>query len=210
MAQRRYWTSNELAILTKLYPHHYTIEVAKVLDRTEKSIYSQAKLQGIKKSDEFMAMEMQRQADRLKVVGKQHQFHSAQVPHNKGKKMSAAVYQKSSATMFKKGSMPHNVKHDGYERISKDGYVEVRVALGKFKFKHRMLWEEHHGAIAPGTIIIFKDGNKQNICIENLQAITRKENVLRNSIMRYPPELRQTIKLVHKLKKVINENKTQH
>ncbi|NII81698.1 MULTISPECIES: hypothetical protein [unclassified Pedobacter] len=64
------------------------------------------------------------------------------IPPNKGKKqtdyMSAEAIERTKATRFNKGNEPHNTKHDGYERISKDGYVQIRVTKGKFRLKHRV------------------------------------------------------------------------
>ena len=52
-------------------------------------------------------------------------------------------------------------------------------------------------------IISFKDKNPMNCVIENLEIITRKENMNRNTIHNYPTEVKQLIKLNSKLKKAI-------
>ena len=88
--------------------------------------------------------------------------------------------QSPNSGMFKKGNEPHNTKYNGYERISKDGYVEVRVAKGVFKCKHRILWEEHFGEIEDGMNIIFKDGDPMNIVIENLKKVPDSYLAIKN------------------------------
>lgn len=111
------------------------------------------------------------------------QFKKGIVPPNKGKKqsdyMSPEKIARCATTRFKAGQLPHNTKYDGHERLSKDGYIEIRVSLGKYKMKHRWLWEQQNGPIPKGHCLIFIDGNKQNICHENLQIISFKENAAR-------------------------------
>ena len=65
-------------------------------------------------------------------------FKKGLIPHNKGKKMPAETYQKVKGTMFKKGNIPKNHREVGSERITVDGYVEIKVAEpNKWKLKSR-------------------------------------------------------------------------
>lgn len=100
--------------------------------------------------------------------------------------------EKSRATQFKAGNLPHNTKPIGYERLSKSGYIEVKVKMrptalpdGKrcndnFVPKHKLVWEAANGPVPEGCIVVFKDGNKQNITLENLSCITRRQNAIMN------------------------------
>lgn len=136
-------------------------------------------------------------------------FKKGNIPHNKGKKMSSDLYQKIIKTSFKKGNIPHNHKEVGYERISKEGYIEVKIAEPNvFVLKHRYIWEQVNGTIPLWHIIIFNDGNKLNLQLENLRCISRKENAIRNSIHQYPEELKELIRLKTKLKKTIKKQKS--
>ena len=103
------------------------------------------------------------------------QFKKGQVPMNKGKKMSPEVYEKAKATMFKSGNIPHNHRAVGSERVNVDGYVEVKVAEpNKWKLKQRLVYEEYYGVtLTSNDVIIFLDGNKQNLDIKNLYKMTR-------------------------------------
>lgn len=204
ISTRRIWTDKERKILASMFPDNYTIEICKALNRSYSSVSSQANLMGLKKSDSFMKMELDKQADRLRVIGESGRYQKGSVPLNKGKPMPIEVYEKLKHTMFKKGKLPHNTNYDGHERITKDGYTEIRVKQGKYLLKHRVIWEQEKGAIPKGLILVFKDGNPRNITIDNLELMTRVENMQRNTIHRYPPELKSTIKLVHKLKRKIN------
>ena len=74
-------------------------------------------------------------------TGRTGRFQKGQIPPNKGKKgVCAAGCEK---TWFPKGNIPKNYRSIGSERISKDGYIEVKVAdPNKWKLKHRIVWEE--------------------------------------------------------------------
>lgn len=135
-------------------------------------------------------------------------YKKGHTPFNKGKKMPPEVYEKCSKTMFKKGQLPHNTKYDGATRITKDGYIEERVRPGCFKLKHRLVWEEHNGPVPKGCCIKFKDRNPLNVAIENLYLATRIENMIDNTIHRYTPEVKTTIRTLNKLHKTIRNYET--
>lgn len=84
-------------------------------------------------------------------------------------------------TSFPKGNQPANHRPIGSERLSKDGYIEVKIAEPrKWCGKHRVEWEKHHGPIPKGHIVIFVDGNPLHWQIENLQMISRAEHAIIN------------------------------
>jgi len=62
-------------------------------------------------------------------------------------------------------------ERDGYLRSTK---YSSRKA-GQYRLLHKVIWEEHHGPIPKGMIVMFLDGNRQNCAIENLKMLTRKE-----------------------------------
>lgn len=90
--------------------------------------------------------------------------------------------EKSRATQFKSGNLPHNTKPIGYERLSRDGYIEVKVKMrpsnpkcnDNFVPKHKLVWEAANGPVPEGCI------NKQNVSLENLACITRGQNAVMN------------------------------
>lgn len=202
---RRVWTSSEIDILIKEYPDCYTKQLAEKLNKSETSIYGKANTIGLKKSESFRKLELEKQANRLRIVGKKSRFTKGREPINKGKKLKNDTYKKLQPTFFKKGSKPHNTKYDGHERISVDGYIEVRVQERKYVLKHRLIYEQHYGPIPKGMIVTFRDRNPQNVVIENLELISRQEGMKRNSIQNYPKEVKSTIRLLSKLKKIIHE-----
>lgn len=201
---RRYWTEDEYKIMYEMFADNYTDTICKILNRSYRSVCSQATLMGLKKSESFRKADLKNQAERLRVVGSKYRFKKGHTPTNKGQKMPQDIYDKVKKTMFKKGTLPPNTKYDGHERIGADGYVMVRTQQGKYELKHRLMWETAHGPVPRGYIVVFKDHNPMNMEMSNLELITRKEHMLRNTIHRFPPELKITIRLYNKLKKNIN------
>lgn len=134
-------------------------------------------------------------------------FEKGRVPANKGKKMPAAVYEKSKHTMFKKGNQPANHREVGSERINVDGCVEIKVAEpNHWQLKHRAIYEDYHGVKLKSTdVVIFLDGDKQNFNIENLALIDRGINAIMNHEgMRFADaEITRTEVNIAKLKKAI-------
>lgn len=205
VCQRRIWTEEERNVVRELFADNYTATICQILDRSYSSVCAQARLMGLKKSEAFIKAELQRQGARIKIAGVTFRYKKGRESENKGKAMPNHVYEKVKHTMFQKGQKPHNTKYDGYERTYTDGYVKIRVRSGKYVLKHRHLWEQANGKIPRGYLVVFKDNNPQNLVLENLELISREENMQRNTINRFPDELKSTIRLVKKIKRVIYE-----
>lgn len=104
-------------------------------------------------------------------------FPKGNVPLNKGKKGSGGW----KPTQFKKGSIPVNYRPVGSERINVDGYTEVKIAdPNKWRLKHIVTWEEHNGPLPKGYAVIFGDGDRLNLDIENLILVSRKQLLTMN------------------------------
>ena len=90
-------------------------------------------------------------------------------------------YMGANRTSFKKGRVPQNHKPVGYERTTVDGYIEIKTAEPNiFELKHRLIYEQHFGPIPAGHAIKFKDGNSQNLDIENMVLMSRGELAVLN------------------------------
>ena len=114
-------------------------------------------------------------------TGRTGQFQKGHATHNKGVPMTKEVYEKAKATMFKKGNTPPNYRPIGSERITKDGYIEVKIAdKNRWSLKHRVVWEKHNGPVPKGYTIIFLDGDGKNCDISNLKLIKRSELLIMN------------------------------
>jgi len=128
-------------------------------------------------------------------------FYKGQPSWNKGRKMGCKG--RTAETTFKPGQLPHNYLPVGSEVVNTDGYLRVKVADPKcWRFKHRVVWEEHNGPIPKGCTVIFIDGNKLNCDIDNLMLLTRTEQLraAQDDVFNLPAELRKTALLAVKLK----------
>jgi len=211
---KKLWTEPELIILKKEYPTTQSILIAKKLNRSIGSIYNQANLQGLKKTEEFNRSES---SGRMKdgQFGKATQFQKNHKSFNTGMKwddfMTVQGKANSLRTTFKKGNLPPNTLHDGMittrtDSKTKRTYKFIRIALAKWQMLHVYNWEQVNGKLPKGKILAFK-GSTDDCSIDNLILITRAENMKRNSIQRYPEEIKQTIRVLTKLKKTINGKK---
>lgn len=121
------------------------------------------------------------------------QFEKGHVPANKGKK---GINQGGVDTQFKKGHKPHNYKPVGSERVNGDDYVDVKIAdPNKWKGKHLIIWEEHHGEPVPkGHAVIFGDGNRRNFEPSNLILVSRAQLAVmnKNGLIQNNAELTRT------------------
>lgn len=137
------------------------------------------------------------------------QFQKGQVSFNKGKKWDEYMSKKGQAnsrkTTFKKRNVPHNHRPVGSERITIDGFSEIKVAEpNKWDLKSRVIYEKHFGKIPEGYIIIYLDGNKLNLELDNLKAISRAEELIMNkNKLRY--DKKELTETGHLIAKVINK-----
>lgn len=201
---RTFWTEKEIKFITENYSDMNTTDIATILNRPIGGVYGKAHSMGLKKSKEYLAIMLEREAKKLAEFGKNYQFKKGNLPYNYGQKMSKIIYEKIQKTMFKKGSKPHNTRKEGEESKSTDGYTYVKIADNDWRLKHRVVWEKINGPIPANHIVVFKDNNQENFDINNLELITKSENMLRNTLHQYPEPIQQVIKLNNKLKKKIN------
>lgn len=87
----------------------------------------------------------------------------------------------SNKTSFKKGNKPHNYRPVGSERITKDGYIEVKVSdPNKWETKNKIVYKKHFGDIPKGYKVIYADGNKLNNEPDNLILVSSSELLIAN------------------------------
>ena len=108
------------------------------------------------------------------------QFEKGCIPWNKGLK----GFRPSKRTEFKTGHLPANTKYNGCLSLRKkdngEKYYYIRISQAKWVLYQRYLWEQKHGSIPKGMLIAFKDNNSLNCVFENLEMISRIENLQRN------------------------------
>jgi hypothetical protein len=97
----------------------------------------------------------------------------------------------------------------GALRVNTDGYIDMRISFEKgalgWKALHTILWEDANGPVPPGHALVFKDRDRLNVELENIELITRAELCRRNSIHNLPPEIKGAI---YRARRTQTENQT--
>ncbi len=211
----RPWTKRELAILRRMYPDAYGKDIARQLGRSRTSVYGKAGQLGLTKSAAFYARQHIDEGTRLQRAGCAHRFPKGHVPANKGLRRPGWHRGRMRETQFKKGQWPIN-KDPGFYvigalRVNADGYIDMRISFDPgargWRGLHLILWEDVHGAIPPGHCLIFRNGDKLDVELDNLELITRAENMRRNSIHNLPAPLKSAIQVLGQLRRRVNERR---
>ena len=198
---RKKWTPEENAKLAKLYPDKSNSELAEIFGVSIYQIKGKAQRMGLRKSHDYMERSS---------LG---QFTKGMTPWNKG----LSYMPKNSGTRFKKGNKPHTWRPIGTisHRSGRKNEWVIKVSdtgdkITDWRPLGEYVWIANGGE--PPTkneIIRFKDNYvaKSPSCykIERLEKITRAENMDRNTIHRYPEELKGAMRMLGKLKKEIGK-----
>lgn len=135
------------------------------------------------------------------------QFEKGHVPFNKGMK---GLCMGGKETQFKKGHRPKNYRPVGSERINVDGYIEIKIAdPDKWKHKHVWIWEQANGPVPESHAVLFGDGDKMNVELNNLILVSRKQLAILNHmhLIKSDVELTKTAILIADLKNQTNKRK---
>jgi len=209
---RRYWTDLEIDYLKQNYSDTRTDVMSQHLNRKFNQVYGKAHELGLKKSIEFIRSDPYGNTQRCLELGKRFRFVKGQPAINKGVKMSPETYEKTKRTFFKKGSVPVNTKYDGYISLRSDNsgifYKYIRIN-SKFELQHRQVYKDANGPIPDDSVVAFVNGNTLDVSIGNLILITKKENMIRNSIRQYPEDLQKAMIAIKKLNTLIKSYEKQ-
>jgi hypothetical protein len=198
----RPFTADEDAFFRENYLTTPAKRMAKMLGRSEGTGRQRMKILGLIVPTEI-----------IEKFKKDSYIKKGDVSFNKGKKQSEYMTPEAivacKKTCFKKGNLPYNTKEtNGVISIRRDtktqiDYQYIRVAVGEWELLQRYNYRMFIGDIPNGHVVILKDGNCLNCHPFNLELISQRENMLRNSIQRYPGELIKTMKILSRLKKQI-------
>ena len=175
MGGRRFWTPEREAWLREFTPGHTERETVDAFEREF----------GVRTSRTSVRNAKAKFGLHSGTVG--GRFEKGHEPANKGRKwdeyMPRESQERCRRTQYKDGNVPHNArdKHVGYERVDRDGYIQVKVKDGRqekandnFRFKHHVVWEQANGQpVPPSTMIVFADHDKLNFDPDNLVAVPR-------------------------------------
>lgn len=219
LCKRKFWTTQEVSYLIDNYPHVNTSVIASHLKKSMSAVFGQVNKLGLQKSEEFRNSPLSGRIRPGSKIGGNTTFKKGHVSFNKGLQqkdyMSQQAIERTAKTRFQKGNKPYNTKHaDGVVTIRKDKrgkcYQWIRIREGYWRELHRVMWEQHHGKPQKGFNVQFKDGNTMNCTIENLYLISRKEQMVQNTINRYPVEVKKTIRTLGRLKRKIKSYEEQN
>jgi len=220
-AGKRLWRPADDQRLRAIYPHTSTATVAQQVRRTVRATYNRAKTLGLHKSAAYLAGHRRAGGDRLRTAGVRSRFQRGQVPANKGLRRPGYSVGRGrmQATQFKKGvrqgAAAANwrpigtvaIDHEGYQRIKvrearpgeAHGFGNTRV----WPLLNRHIWSQAHGPIPRGHAVVFKDGNRAHCALENLELITRRDLMRRNSVHTLPKPVAQAVQLLGALNRQI-------
>ncbi len=226
-AGKRLWNPEDDALLVARYPHEKTAKLARRLRRSVTAVYQRAHLRlGLSKSAAYLASADACRLRRGDNVGKPFRFRKGHVPFNKGLRRPGWGPGRMKETWFKKGERSgiaaRNWRPIGAILIDTDGYLRIKVREAgpgerSFGFGNpsiwpqlqRHVWKQAHGPIPAGHAIAFRNGDKRDVRLENLQLISRRELMARNSVHNLPKPLARTIQLLGALNRQIRR-RTSH
>ena len=115
-------------------------------------------------------------------MANRHRYRSGRVekghkPWNLGKK----GYMGANRTSFRKENIPANRRPLWSERITKGGFIEMKVpernpytgSPTRYKAKHVYIWEKAYGPAPEGHVVAFKDNDSANCDLDNLILLSR-------------------------------------
>jgi len=211
-AGKRLWNPEDDALLVARYPHERTATLARELRRSLIAVYARALRLGIVKSAAYLASPEACRLRRGNNVGASWRFGKGHVPANKGLRRPGWAPGRMKDNWFKKGERRgvavRLYRPIGTERISKDGYLQRKVndALplqARWRAVHLLEWEAVHGRVPKGHALAFRNRNRRDIRLDNLQLITRRELMARNTVHNLPKPLADTVQMLGALKRQI-------
>ena len=208
---RHFWSAEDMKVLCRLYPWHPTDWVAGQLGRSLSAVNGLATKLRLHKDAGYKAQAFRACGLQLQQHGLAHRFPKGHVPMNKGLRRPGWFRGRMRETQFKKGHRRRDTHVIGAERII-DGYLYIKVAdvpcvpySVNWKPVHILNWERANGRpLPPGHCLAFRDRDRMNVAVENLELITRAENMRRNSVHNLPAELAQVVQLRGALVRKIN------
>ena len=216
LAGKRLWEPEDDAQLAARYPHERTDAIAADLRRTLTAVYGRAGKLGLEKSAEYLASPPACRLRRGDEVGKAYRWPPGHEPANKGLRRPGWARGRMKETWFQKGERRGRAalvyKPIGSERVSKDGYLERKVSEDlpfqrRWRFVHVLVWEAAHGPVPPAHAGAFRNGNRRDVRLENLEIISRRELMRRNTVHNLPAPLAQAVQLLGALNRRIRHGR---
>lgn len=209
-AGKRLWSAEDDEALRNRYPNEPTRRLAKAFRRSVGAVYARAGIFGLEKSAAYLASPAACRTNGRQGIGTR--FEKGHAPANKGLRRPGWGPGRMKSTQFRKGERRGVAvtlyQPIGTERVSKDGYLERKTNDGlplqrRWRAVHLLLWEEARGPIPVGHAIVFRNGDKRDVRLDNLECITRQALMARNTVHRLPKPLASAIQLIGALTRQI-------
>ena len=210
---RRPWTSQDIATLRAIYAETPTAAVAEQLGRGVRAVYDKANELRLKKSPHYL---LAQRRENVLAAGIATRWAPGTAPWNKGVPYDSGP--NSHETRFRPGGTPHNWVPVGTYRINRDGYLDRKVTDKRggakdWEAAHRLVWKETHGEIPAGHVVVFRPGRAstvlEDITPDALELVTRQELMRRNTVHRYPEDVKVAIRQLGVFRRKINK-RTKH
>lgn len=213
LRKRERLTTSEKAQIRSMFPYMATRELAEKIGRSEYTVINFASRAGLRKDPDYLKECLEECGRNLHESGRSHRFPKGHTPANKGLRRPGWSAGRMKETQFKKGERSGVAvklyKPIGTERVTKDGYLQRKVnddmpLQSRWKLVQRIVWEEHNGPIPKGHNIIFKDGDKRNFDIANLECVSRSDWMKRHTLHNYPEPVKSMIHQLAGFKRKLN------
>lgn len=206
--ERKIWRAADEAKLRELWPDTPTREIARAVGCTRAAAERRGHNLGLEKSAEYIA--------------KFCRLQPGSVPPNKGKPGPPSPNKglrrpgwfrgRMRETQFRKGSAPHNTLPLWSFRINTEGYLLLKTGKpgpkpnNGWEYVHRLIWEQARGPLPDWQVarLWWKDGDRINCALSNLELLNGKQLMQRNTIHNFPAPLRELIQLKGALRRRLN------
>jgi len=180
------------------------------LRRTVCAIDARADKLGLHKSAAYLASPAACRLRRGDHVGAAFRFRPGHVPANKGLRRPGFAPGRMKDTQFKAGHRdPSRWKPIGSTRLS-DGYVFRKIAdtpnvpwTRNWTLEHRRIWAEAHGPVPKGFVLVFRNGDRTDVRLDNLDLIPHRTLMARNTVHNLPLPIAQSVQLLGALTRQI-------
>jgi hypothetical protein len=157
----RLFTHSQIEFIKEKYMKYQPAKVAQMLNKTCNGNFTESQIKSFVHNHGINC-------------GRTGLFEKGITPWNTGTK----GIMKPNKTSFKKGQTPVNHRPVGSERVTRDGYREIKVAEpNKWDLLARYNWSQLHGSENMPDNLRFKDGNRMNCDISNLEPVTNSEHI---------------------------------
>lgn len=216
------WSLADDAVLRERYPHEPTAGIARDLGRSLPATYNRAAMMGLHKTAAYLSTPAACRTNGRQGMGTR--FEKGHAPANKGLRRPGWGPGRMKTTQFKKGERrgvaARNWRQVGTILTDSDGYQRIKVREARsgeaygfgnvrvWPLLQRHVWREAHGLIPAGFNVCFKNGDKTNCALGNLELVSRRDMMKRNSVHNLPKPLAETIQLLGALRRQIRKRTT--